>query len=78
MKKTFFRNVDDISSSPGVIVRDQDILCQYKDLCTDFMQKCRSCANNRGCRSYYIPWNMPNPDLLPIFPQWRLRPAEIR
>ena len=31
------------------------IVCPYKDKCTGYPLKCRTCKNNRGIRDYYRP-----------------------
>ena len=38
------------------MVEEKDnIICEYKDKCTELGGSCKTCENNKGKKNYYVP-----------------------
>ena len=52
------------------LLLDPEIVCKFKDSCTEFPYRCKQCDNNRGKRSYFVPKERDYYDT-DIFERWR-------
>ena len=54
-----------------------DVVCTYKDQCTEYSKSCQSCKRNTGKRNYYLPDYDPYyPPLLPyVYPSYPYAPV---
>jgi len=43
-----------------MVVEEDKLKCIYKDKCTELGHACKTCLNNKGKKSYYVPKNPRN------------------
>lgn len=48
------------TSGGNFFVQTYEIICPYKEICSEYGYNCNSCLNNKSKRSYYIPIVPPN------------------
>jgi len=54
----------------GYYINPDEVICSYKEKCTDEGDKCKTCKNNTGRRSHYIPDINPSPFIQPSPYKW--------